>query len=107
MCVLCKLKDLNISREDKAITAARYVTHRRKAQTFYDKLNDVQDSITICFYIMENLVLPKTPICESYYSHQLYPRVLCIARMIVTRAVITKMTFTFMYGVIKQGKEAT
>ena len=37
--------------------------HRRKAQAFYDKLDDVQDSITICFDIMENLVLPKTLIC--------------------------------------------
>ena len=54
--------------------------HRRKAHAFNDKLNDVQESMTICFDIMETVVLPKTLICESYYSRQLYLHILCIVR---------------------------
>ena len=78
ICATCvsfkrKLKDLKIKQQQQLD-----MIHRRKAQAFYDKLNDVQDSMTMCFDIMENLVLPKTPICESYYSCQLYLHVLCI-----------------------------
>ena len=85
VCATCvsykrKLKDVNSTKEERLVQAATYLLHRRKARAFYDKMNDVQDSCTLCFDIMENLVLPKTTICESYYSRQLYIHVLCIVR---------------------------
>ena len=46
--------------------------HRCKARKFYDSLNDVEDSFTVAFDMMENLVLPKSAIRQSYYSRQLY-----------------------------------
>ena len=42
--------------------------HRQKARKFYDSLNNVGDSFTVAFDMMENLVLPKSPIRQgSFY----------------------------------------
>ena len=49
-----------------------YMLHRRRSRVFYNLLNDVKNSVTICFDMMENMVLPKSPIGQSYYSRQLY-----------------------------------
>ena len=35
-------------------------------------MNDVGDSFTISFDMMENQVLPKSPIGQCYYSRQMY-----------------------------------
>ena len=39
---------------------------------FHDSLNNVGDSFTVAFGMMENLVFPKSPIGHSYYSRQLH-----------------------------------
>ena len=52
--------------------AALFILHRRRARKFYDLLNDTGDkSVTVCFDMMQNLSLPKTPIGQAYYSRQL------------------------------------
>lgn len=74
-CVQHKLKvmDLNASEDDRQVSAAEYILHRRRARMFYTRMNEiVPDTVTICFDVMENLGLPRTPIGAAYYSHQLY-----------------------------------
>ena len=40
---------------------------------FYDLLGQVDhDAVTLCFDMMQNLILPKTAIGQAYYSRQLY-----------------------------------
>ncbi|KAK0154986.1 hypothetical protein N1851_002689 [Merluccius polli] len=47
------------SPEEKRDKIILHTLHRCHARQFYDALNDVVDSFTVCFDIMENLVLPK------------------------------------------------
>ncbi|XP_065654381.1 uncharacterized protein LOC136080946 [Hydra vulgaris] len=71
------MKDVNLSDASKQTKTALYILHRRKARKFYSLLNDIRpNEITICFDMMENLVLSKLPIGEAYYSRQLYLYVL-------------------------------
>ena len=74
MCVKYKLKlrDTTITDVEKRDMVVQYMLHRHKARYFYDSLNATADSLTICFDMMENMVLPKTPVGQSYYSRQLY-----------------------------------
>ena len=70
-----RIKDPSLSEEDSRVIAAEFIIHRRRSCKFYDLLNEVpDDSVTLCFDVMENLVLPKTPIVQvqAYYSRQLY-----------------------------------
>lgn len=67
-----KIRNLDQTQWDKAQHAAEYLMHRRRARAFYDLLNQQENSVTVCFDIMENLVLPKSPIGQTYYSRQLY-----------------------------------
>ena len=74
-CVKYRLEIANgdQSEDDKKIKTAQFILHRRRARMFYDLLGDIRDdSITVCFDMMQNLVLPKTPIGQAYYSRQLY-----------------------------------
>ena len=57
---------------EKQTETALFILHRRRARVFYDMMNEVQNSTTVCFDMMKNLVLPKTPISQAYYSRQLY-----------------------------------
>ena len=61
ICSTC-LKNPSITDQEKQELSAMYILHRRRARRFYECLNNVQDSFTVCFDIMENLVLPKCPI---------------------------------------------
>ena len=42
------------------------------SKTVAARVFDVENSIIICLDMMENMVLPKSPIGQSYYSRQLY-----------------------------------
>ena len=75
-----KIKDPELSDEEKRNETALYILHRRRGRKFYDLLNDVGDTFTVCFDIMENLVLPKSPIGQTYYSRQLYMYVFGVVR---------------------------
>ncbi|XP_041365380.1 uncharacterized protein LOC121380568 [Gigantopelta aegis] len=67
-----QLKNPFITDDNKRNCSAMFILHRRMARRFYDSLNNVEDSFTVCFDIMENLVLPKSPIGQTFYSRQLY-----------------------------------
>ena len=65
-------KDQLAAEEDRRREAASYILHRRRARVFYDMLNATDEaSVTVCFDMMQNLSLPKTPIGQAYYSRQL------------------------------------
>ena len=67
------MKNQDITDNQKKLKTALFILHRRKARKFYSLLNDIHpNEITICFDMMENLVLPKLLIGEAYYSRQLY-----------------------------------
>ena len=49
------------------------IENRRRARVFYDLLDRVaEDHVTLCFDMMQNMVLPKTSIGQAYYSRQMY-----------------------------------
>ena len=73
---MCDLRELPATMQgsagDRRREAALFILHRRRARKFYDLLNDTGDtSVTVCFDMMQNLSLPKTPIGQAYYSRQL------------------------------------
>ena len=45
-----------------------------RAKKFYGLLNEKQDDsvLTVCFNLMQNQALPKSPIGEAYYTRQLW-----------------------------------
>lgn len=75
-----RLKDPEISDEQKRKESALFMLHRRKGRKFYDLLNAVGESFTISFDMMQNMVLPKSPIGQTYYSRQLYQYVFAVVR---------------------------
>lgn len=80
-CMQYKLqcKNAGIPEDEQSANAANWLVHRRKARMFYDRLSwIVPDAVTICFDVMENLCLPRTPIGQAYYSRQLYMYVFAV-----------------------------
>ena len=68
-----RVQDDSIPLAERQLEAASFLLHRRRARTFYDRMNECpESSITVCFDMMENLALPKSPIGQTYYSRQLY-----------------------------------
>ncbi|KAL2098322.1 hypothetical protein ACEWY4_007529 [Coilia grayii] len=68
-----RVKDPSLGEDEKRRETAMYILHRRRARVFYDMLGKVEhDAVTVCFGMMQNLVLPRTPIGQAYYSRQLY-----------------------------------
>jgi len=54
------------------------------------------EAVTVCFGVMQNLVLPKTPIGPVYYSRKLYmSSVLFTMGRIVSKP---RMTSIFIHG---------
>lgn len=70
-----KLKDPELTGDEKRTEAVLYLLHRRRGRKFCDLLNAVEETFTIAFDVMQNLVLPKSPISQTYYSRQLYQHV--------------------------------
>ncbi|KAK0135729.1 hypothetical protein N1851_028406 [Merluccius polli] len=75
-----KLKDPECTGDKKCRESALFLLHRRKGRKFYDLLSAVEETFTIAFDVMQNLVLPKSPISQSYYSRQLYQYVFGVVR---------------------------
>ena len=67
-----RMKDPNLTEDEKKAEIVSLMVHRRRARSFYSQLNAVGGSVTICFDMMQNLPLPKSPIGQTYYSRQLY-----------------------------------
>ena len=78
----------DLAEADRKVLAAKFILHRRQARQFYNTMNNVGETITVCFDVMENLVLPKTPIGQAYYSRQLYQYIFGI---VIHRADGTQM----------------
>ena len=78
VCSVCarhkiRIKDPNMTEDEKRNEMAILILHRRRARVFYDLLGKiVENSVTVCFDLMQNLIIPKTPIGQGYYSRQLY-----------------------------------
>ena len=73
-----KIKNLMLTEQQRQMVATEFLVHKRKARMFYDRLSKtVPDSLTICFDVMENLVLPRTQIGQAYFWRQLYLHVFC------------------------------
>lgn len=77
-CAMCtkfrlRVQDPGLTEEEKRIETASFILHRRCAWAFYDFLGKVdREAVTVCFDTMQNLVLPRTPIGQVYYSWELY-----------------------------------
>ncbi|KAK0154977.1 hypothetical protein N1851_002695 [Merluccius polli] len=68
-----RITDPNLTEAEKRMESAVFILHRRRARVFYDLLGRVaEEHVTLCFDMMQNIVLPKTPIGQAYYSRQLY-----------------------------------
>jgi len=66
-----KVRDPSLTEEEKRFESACFIYHRRRACVFYDLLGKVDnEAVAVCFDMMQNLVLPKTPIGQAYYSQQ-------------------------------------
>lgn len=70
----------DLTAEERRSKVLLYTLHRRRAHQFYDTLNDVGDTFTVCFDIMENLALPRSAIGQTYYSCQVYFYVFGVVR---------------------------
>lgn len=73
-------RDPGLTPDEKRDKVLLFGLHRRRARQFYQQMNEVGDSFTVCFDVMENLVLPKSPIGQTYYSRQLYYYVFGVVR---------------------------
>ncbi|KAA0703634.1 hypothetical protein E1301_Tti015520 [Triplophysa tibetana] len=74
------IKEPDPSAEEKQKTILLYTLHRRRARQFYKILNEVGDTLTICFDMMENLVLPKSAVGQAHFSRQLNMYVFGVVR---------------------------
>ncbi|XP_035801270.1 uncharacterized protein LOC118469885 [Amphiprion ocellaris] len=68
-CIKFQLKLKELSGEEKCRESALFLFRRQRGRRFYDK---IAESFTILFDMMQNMVLPKSPIGQIYYSRQLY-----------------------------------
>lgn len=63
-----KMKDPELYDAEKQTATALHLLHRRRGRRFYELLNEIEDTVTVCFDVLENLVLPKTSVGQAYYS---------------------------------------
>lgn len=61
----------NTEEKKQAITAKKLV-HLHRARKFHTLLDEQQDdsTVTLCFDLMQNQELPRTPVGEAYYARQ-------------------------------------
>ena len=58
----------------KKVLLTELLVQNMRAKKFYALLNEEQDDsvLTVCFDLMQNQALPKSPIGEAYYARQLW-----------------------------------
>ena len=60
---LSQVRNEYLSGEDKRVLVAEYINlHCRRQRQFYNLMNDIKDSTTVSFDMLEKIVLPRTPI---------------------------------------------
>ena len=102
VCSTCvKLKStINATQEaEKKKMITELLVHKMRAKNFYSLLKEEHDDsvLTICFDLMQNQPLPKSPIGEAYYSRQLWQFFfVCLCITLENR---TKMMWRFILGV--------
>ncbi|KAG5285826.1 hypothetical protein AALO_G00007910 [Alosa alosa] len=68
-----RITDPNLTDTEKRMESASFILHRRRVCVFYEMLGRVVEGhLTLCFDMIQNLVLPKTAIGQAYYSRQMY-----------------------------------
>ncbi|KAK3764422.1 hypothetical protein RRG08_040018 [Elysia crispata] len=67
-----QVRNDTLTEYEKKVIAAEFILHHRRQRQFYNIMNRVRDTKTVCFDMMENLVLPRTPTGQAYYSRQLH-----------------------------------
>ena len=68
-----KVCDPDMTDDEQRTETATFSLRRRRTRVFYEWLGvEEQDSLAVCFDVVQNLVLPKTAIGQAYYSRQLY-----------------------------------
>lgn len=63
---MIRITDPNLTGTEKRTESASFILHHRRACMFYDLLGRVEDHVTLCFDMMQNMVLPKTPTGQAY-----------------------------------------
>ena len=62
------MKDPHMTDDERKTEAAMFVLHRHRAGVFYDVLGKVDEqSLTLCFDMIQNLVLSRIPVGQAYY----------------------------------------
>ncbi len=85
-----RITDPNLTETEKRMESASFLLHRRRARMFYDLLGRVAEGhVTLCFDMLQNMVLPKTPIGQAYYSRQMY---LYLFGVVVHHGVVRTVT---------------
>ena len=69
-----RIKDPDSTDEEKRQEVMHSMLHRRRSRMFYVLMNLIKDSVTVCFDVMENLVLPK-PLSVRRTIHDNCPRI--------------------------------
>lgn len=100
-------KNQNLDNDERALSTAGYILHRRRARMFYSLLNEeAPDALTICLDVMENLCLPETAIGQAHYSRQLY---MCVFAVVVHSGVNSEQgkenVYLFTWTEAEGGKE--
>ena len=86
VCAVCEGKknliEATTDEDRKKEIITELINHTQEAEKFYQLLNKKQEDgvLTVCFDLMQNQVLPKTPIGDAYYSRQIYQYFLGVVR---------------------------
>ncbi len=90
-----RITDTNLTETEKRMESASFLLHRRRARMFYD------GHVTLCFDMLQNMVLPKTPIGQAYYSRQMY---LYLFGVVVHHGVVRTVTRKKMMSISTCGR---
>ncbi len=91
---------------EKKSLICELIVHKLRAKKFYQLLNEInENTVTICFDLMRNQELPKSPITEAYYSRQLWQYFLGI---VIHNGINSKQTheevYFYTWGEYQEGR---
>lgn len=77
--LIIKMKSTNLNENAKRAASAEYIVHKRRANKFYKKVDEIEklsktrpDVMGIAFDYMQNLPLPFLPVQEMFYLRKLW-----------------------------------
>ncbi|KAL1276037.1 hypothetical protein QQF64_035660 [Cirrhinus molitorella] len=93
------VKNPSLPEEEKRTASASFILHRRRARVFYDLLGQSDNAaLTVCFDMMQNLVLPKTPLVRRTTPASSTCTSLVLLSMLGKAASKARMTSIFTHG---------